>query len=64
MVAVPAVLEAGDETKFCATLLQPNQTLFMTVSLISEETKKTLFRNASSEEFHVCTRFKVNSRKT
>uniref|UniRef100_A0A7N8XPS2 Alpha-2-macroglobulin-like n=1 Tax=Mastacembelus armatus TaxID=205130 RepID=A0A7N8XPS2_9TELE len=40
MVAVPAVLEAGAETKFCASLLQPNETLVMTVSLTSEERRR------------------------
>ncbi|XP_056230564.1 alpha-2-macroglobulin-like [Seriola aureovittata] len=59
MVAVPAVLEAGAETKFCASLLQPNETLVMTVTLISQETNTTLLKQTSSEEFHTCTHFKA-----
>uniref|UniRef100_A0A7N8XFZ9 Alpha-2-macroglobulin-like n=1 Tax=Mastacembelus armatus TaxID=205130 RepID=A0A7N8XFZ9_9TELE len=59
MVAVPAVLEAGAETKFCASLLQPNETLVMTVSLTSEGNNSTLLKQTSSEEFHICARFKV-----
>ncbi|KAG7231900.1 hypothetical protein INR49_010121 [Caranx melampygus] len=34
MVAVPAVIEAGAETQFCASLLQPNETMVMTYSVI------------------------------
>uniref|UniRef100_A0A3B4XCH6 Alpha-2-macroglobulin-like n=1 Tax=Seriola lalandi dorsalis TaxID=1841481 RepID=A0A3B4XCH6_SERLL len=59
MVAVPAVLEAGAETKFCASLLQPNETLVMTVTLISQVKNTTLLKRTSSEEFHTCTHFKV-----
>ncbi|XP_041795894.1 alpha-2-macroglobulin-like [Chelmon rostratus] len=59
MVAVPAVLEAGAETKFCASLLQPNETVVMTVTLRSPETNTTLFQKTSSEEFHTCVQFKV-----
>ncbi|KAF3847191.1 hypothetical protein F7725_020219 [Dissostichus mawsoni] len=58
MVAIPAVLEAGAETKFCASLLQPNETLVMTVTLMSEETNTTLIQQTSSEDFHICTQFK------
>lgn len=61
MVAVPAVLEAGAETKFCASLLQPNETVVMTVTLRSPETNTTLFQKTSSEEFHTCVQFKVSS---
>uniref|UniRef100_A0A3Q3L225 Alpha-2-macroglobulin-like n=1 Tax=Mastacembelus armatus TaxID=205130 RepID=A0A3Q3L225_9TELE len=64
MVAVPAVLEAGAETKFCASLLQPNETLVMTVSLTSEERRRrrrgsTLLKQRASVEFHICAQFKV-----
>uniref|UniRef100_A0A3Q3LJ00 Alpha-macroglobulin receptor-binding domain-containing protein n=1 Tax=Mastacembelus armatus TaxID=205130 RepID=A0A3Q3LJ00_9TELE len=59
MVAVPAVLEAGAETKFCASLLQPNETLVVTVSLTSEGNNSTLLKQTSSEEFHICAQFKV-----
>lgn len=64
MVAIPAVLEAGAEAKFCASLLQPNETLTMTVTLISAEERTTLHTQTSSEEFHTCTQFKVSSSNT
>ncbi|KAG7231897.1 hypothetical protein INR49_010118 [Caranx melampygus] len=57
MVAVPAVIEAGAETQFCASLLQPNETVVMTVTLISIEKSTTLLTQTSSEEFHACTQF-------
>ncbi|XP_040901702.1 alpha-2-macroglobulin-like [Toxotes jaculatrix] len=59
MVAIPAVLEAGAETKFCASLMQPNENLLMTVTLISQEGNTTLFQKASSEAFHTCVAFQV-----
>ncbi|XP_063762429.1 alpha-2-macroglobulin-like [Eleginops maclovinus] len=61
MVAIPAVLEAGVETKFCTSLLQPNETLVMTVTLMSEQTNTTLFQQTSSKDFHTCTQFKTPS---
>ncbi|XP_033969253.1 alpha-2-macroglobulin-like [Trematomus bernacchii] len=61
MVAIPAVLEAGAETKFCASLLQPNETLVMTVTLMSAQTNTTLIQQTSSEDFHICTQFKTPS---
>ncbi len=62
MVAIPAVLEAGAETKFCASLLQPNENLVMTVTLVSQEKNTTLLQKTSSKEFHTCTQFKVSPR--
>uniref|UniRef100_A0A7N8XR25 Alpha-2-macroglobulin-like n=1 Tax=Mastacembelus armatus TaxID=205130 RepID=A0A7N8XR25_9TELE len=59
MVAVPAVLEAGAEARFCASLLQPNETLVMTVSLVSGQKSITLLKKTSSRAFHDCTQFKV-----
>ena len=61
MVAIPAVLEAGAETKFCASLRKPNETLDMTITLISAEMNTTLLRKSSSQEFHDCVDFKVSS---
>lgn len=60
MVAIPAILEAGAETKFCASLLQPNETLVMTVTLMSQEENTILLQKTSSEEFHTCVPFKVS----
>ncbi|KAG7222464.1 hypothetical protein INR49_016233, partial [Caranx melampygus] len=59
MVAIPAVIEAGAETKFCASLLQPNETMVMTVTLMSEEKNTTLLKQTASEEFHTCTHFQA-----
>ena len=61
MVAIPAVLEAGAKTKFCASLLQPNETLVMTVTLVSQEKNTTLLQKTSSTEFHDCIQFEVSS---
>uniref|UniRef100_A0A8P4G7W3 Alpha-2-macroglobulin n=1 Tax=Dicentrarchus labrax TaxID=13489 RepID=A0A8P4G7W3_DICLA len=59
MVAIPAVLEAGAKTKFCASLLQPNETLVMTVTLMSQEKNTTLLQKTSSEAFHSCEQFQA-----
>ncbi|XP_039986149.1 alpha-2-macroglobulin-like isoform X2 [Xiphias gladius] len=59
MVAVPAIIEAGVETKFCASLLHPNETLAFTITLMSQEKNTTLLKQTSSEEFHTCTTFKA-----
>uniref|UniRef100_A0A096LYA9 Alpha-2-macroglobulin bait region domain-containing protein n=1 Tax=Poecilia formosa TaxID=48698 RepID=A0A096LYA9_POEFO len=59
MVTIPAVLEAGAQTKFCASLLEPNGTLTMTVTLKSGEKNTTLYEKTSSEEFHECIQFQV-----
>ncbi|XP_027136076.1 alpha-2-macroglobulin-like [Larimichthys crocea] len=59
MVAIPAILEAGAETKFCASLLQPKETLVMTVTLMSQDENTTLLQKTSNEEFHTCVPFKV-----
>ncbi|KAK2846828.1 hypothetical protein Q5P01_009827 [Channa striata] len=61
MVTIPAVLEAGAETQFCTSLLQPNETLVMTVSLSSKKEDKTLLKKKSNGNFHICTTFKVPS---
>ncbi|XP_039465737.1 alpha-2-macroglobulin-like isoform X1 [Oreochromis aureus] len=59
LVAIPAVIEAGAETKFCASLLQPGETVVMTVTLMSREENTTLLTHTSNEEFHTCTQFKA-----
>ena len=61
MVAIPAVLEAGAETKFCVNLLQPFETLVMTVTLVSQEKNTTLLKETYNTEFHTCIDFKVSS---
>uniref|UniRef100_A0AAZ1XGP0 Alpha-2-macroglobulin domain-containing protein n=1 Tax=Oreochromis aureus TaxID=47969 RepID=A0AAZ1XGP0_OREAU len=59
LVAIPAVIEAGAEAKFCATLRQPSGTLVMTVTLMSREKNTTLFTHTSNEEFQTCVQFKA-----
>uniref|UniRef100_A0A3Q0S085 Alpha-2-macroglobulin bait region domain-containing protein n=1 Tax=Amphilophus citrinellus TaxID=61819 RepID=A0A3Q0S085_AMPCI len=59
LVAIPAVIEAGAETRFCASLLQPSETLVMTVTLRSTEENTTLLTHTSNEEFHTCTEFQA-----
>uniref|UniRef100_A0A8C2YY12 Alpha-2-macroglobulin-like n=1 Tax=Cyclopterus lumpus TaxID=8103 RepID=A0A8C2YY12_CYCLU len=59
MVAIPATLESGAVTKLCASLLQPNETLVMTITLKSSEENTTLFTQASNKDFHSCTQFMV-----
>ncbi|XP_034557112.1 alpha-2-macroglobulin-like isoform X3 [Notolabrus celidotus] len=59
MVAIPAVLEAGAETLFCASLLEHNETLAMTVTLMSQKENMTLMEDESSQDFHTCFNFTV-----
>ncbi|XP_076591398.1 alpha-2-macroglobulin-like [Chaetodon auriga] len=59
MVAIPAVLEAGADAKCCASLLQPNETVVMTITFMSPEKNTTLLQKTSSEEFHTCVQFKA-----
>ncbi|XP_030601194.1 alpha-2-macroglobulin-like [Archocentrus centrarchus] len=59
LVAIPVVIEAGAETRFCASLLQPSETLVMTVTLRSTEENTTLLTHTSNEEFHTCTEFQA-----
>ncbi|XP_074525481.1 alpha-1-macroglobulin-like [Halichoeres trimaculatus] len=57
MVAIPAVIEAGAETSLCASLMKPNETLVMTVTLRSQDQNITLMEERSSLEFHTCVKF-------
>ncbi|KAM9359111.1 alpha-2-macroglobulin-like [Symphorus nematophorus] len=59
MVTIPAVLESGAESKFCANLMQPNETLSMTVILISESDNVTLLEKTSDTGYHECVLFQV-----
>ncbi|KAF7641941.1 hypothetical protein LDENG_00267950, partial [Lucifuga dentata] len=57
MVAIPAVLEAGADTKFCASLMDPNETMVLTVTLT--ETNTTLLEKTANADFHECFPLKV-----
>ncbi|XP_042152490.1 ovostatin homolog 2 [Oncorhynchus tshawytscha] len=59
MVAILAVIQAGSEAKLCASLLQPNETLVMTISLIVDEQSKILLQESSDQEFHRCFQFQA-----
>ncbi|XP_029963549.1 alpha-1-macroglobulin-like [Salarias fasciatus] len=59
LVPIPAVLEAGAETTFCASVMEPNETLTITVTLVSAEENITLLTHTSDKDFHVCRQFQV-----
>ncbi|XP_038129371.1 alpha-2-macroglobulin-like [Cyprinodon tularosa] len=59
MVTIPAILEAGTETKFCASLIDPSETLTMTVSMRSDQNHSVLYERTSREEFLECIQFQV-----
>nr|XP_046169671.1 alpha-2-macroglobulin [Oncorhynchus gorbuscha] len=59
MVTIPAVIQAGSEAKLCASLLQPNETLVMTISLIVDEQSKILLQESSDQEFRRCFQFQA-----
>uniref|UniRef100_A0A3Q3QX32 Uncharacterized protein n=1 Tax=Monopterus albus TaxID=43700 RepID=A0A3Q3QX32_MONAL len=56
MVAIPAVLEAGATAKLCADLMQPNEALTMTTSLVYKK-RTTLFKWTSRKDLHTCAQF-------
>uniref|UniRef100_A0A667YXW9 Alpha-2-macroglobulin bait region domain-containing protein n=1 Tax=Myripristis murdjan TaxID=586833 RepID=A0A667YXW9_9TELE len=59
--SIPAVLEAGADTQFCASLLQPNETLLMTITLTSQAENRTLLTEKADTDLHTCVKFKVTS---
>ncbi|CAB1348479.1 unnamed protein product, partial [Coregonus sp. 'balchen'] len=59
MVTIPAVIQAGLEAKICARLLQPNETLVMTISRIAKGRNKILLQESSDQEFHLCFQFQA-----
>jgi len=59
-VSFPAVIEFGSDAKLCASLLKPNESLKMTVSLLDDQNKTTpLVQHTSLTEFHRSFSFKV-----
>lgn len=58
-MAIPSILEAEGVSGICASLLKPNETLTMTVSLRSKELTITLMQMVSRHEFHMCREFEV-----
>ncbi|KAG1966971.1 pregnancy zone protein [Pimephales promelas] len=60
MVTFPAVIESGCDAKLCASLLKPQESLTMTVSLLDDEHGMTqLVRQVSSKPFHRCFSFQA-----
>ncbi|KAF4116471.1 alpha-2-macroglobulin-like [Onychostoma macrolepis] len=60
LVTFPALIESGSDAKFCASLLRPNESLTMTMSLVDEKNRMTqLGQQSSSTEFHRCFSFQA-----
>ncbi|XP_067219842.1 alpha-2-macroglobulin-like protein 1 [Chanodichthys erythropterus] len=60
LVTFPAVIESGSNAKLCASLLKPNESLAMTVSLLDDQNRTTqLVQQRSSTEFHRCFTFQA-----
>ncbi|KAI5098853.1 alpha-2-macroglobulin-like isoform X1, partial [Silurus meridionalis] len=59
MVTFPAVIESGSEATFCVSLLQPNETLQMDISLIHKDQNRIFFQETVEKEFHQCSQFKA-----
>uniref|UniRef100_A0A3B3CPZ6 Alpha-2-macroglobulin domain-containing protein n=1 Tax=Oryzias melastigma TaxID=30732 RepID=A0A3B3CPZ6_ORYME len=59
LVTVPAVLQAGTKTQFCAILYEPGEFVVMTVHLKSEDSSQTLLKKGTSNSFMKCFSFHV-----
>ncbi|XP_048061395.1 LOW QUALITY PROTEIN: alpha-1-inhibitor 3-like [Megalobrama amblycephala] len=60
MVTFPAVIESGSDAKLCATLLNPQESLTVTVSLLDDKNGITkLVQQSSSMPLHRCFSFKA-----
>ncbi|ROL53126.1 Alpha-2-macroglobulin-like protein 1 [Anabarilius grahami] len=60
MVTFPAVIESGSDAKLCATLLKPQESLTLTVSLLDDKNRMTkLVQQSSSMPLHRCFSFKA-----
>ncbi|XP_043082079.1 alpha-2-macroglobulin-P-like [Puntigrus tetrazona] len=60
LVSFPAVIESGSDTKLCASLLKPNESLTMTVSLLDDKNMTTpLVQQSSRTAFHQCFDFQA-----
>ncbi|CAB1344316.1 unnamed protein product [Coregonus sp. 'balchen'] len=53
------LIQAGSEAKLCASLLQPNETLVMTISLMADGQNNILLHKSSDQEFHRCFQFQA-----
>ncbi|XP_030632007.1 alpha-2-macroglobulin-like [Chanos chanos] len=59
LVTYPAVIQPGTESKLCASLLQPKETVIMTVYLVNNDQNRTLIQERTQEEFHRCFNFQA-----
>uniref|UniRef100_A0A8C8DNB2 Uncharacterized protein n=1 Tax=Oryzias sinensis TaxID=183150 RepID=A0A8C8DNB2_9TELE len=59
LVTVPAVLQAGTKTQFCAVLQEPSEFVIMSVYLKSETGSKSLLRKGTRNSFIKCFSFHV-----
>ncbi|XP_065816801.1 alpha-2-macroglobulin-like protein 1 [Labrus bergylta] len=61
MVAIPAVVEAGAESRFSVSLMKPSGIMVMTITLRTKQATLTLLHKISSLEFHNVFKFQVPS---
>jgi len=59
MVTFPAVIGSGSEAKLCASLLKPNESLFMNIHVVHGNQSTLLLRVKAEKEFHRCFNVKV-----
>ncbi|XP_043115316.1 alpha-2-macroglobulin-like [Puntigrus tetrazona] len=59
MVTFPAVIQSGSEAKLCASLLNPNESLVMSIYLVHDDQSTLLLQEKVEEEFHRCFNFKA-----
>ncbi|TRY74304.1 hypothetical protein DNTS_002941, partial [Danionella cerebrum] len=60
MVTFPSVIQSGSESKLCASLLKPNESLTLTVSLFDDKgSTSQLVQQNSRSEFHRCFSFQA-----
>ncbi|TRY81375.1 hypothetical protein DNTS_021192, partial [Danionella cerebrum] len=60
LVTFPSVIESGSDSKLCASLLKPNESLTLTVSLLDDGgSTSQLVQKNSRTEFHLCFSFQA-----
>ncbi|XP_066566824.1 alpha-2-macroglobulin-like isoform X3 [Amia ocellicauda] len=59
IVTFPAVISGGSQAKLCGSLLHANETLHLSVSLISEQEKRTLLDTSTEAMFTGCVYFQA-----
>nr|XP_015193036.1 PREDICTED: alpha-2-macroglobulin-like [Lepisosteus oculatus] len=57
MVTFPEMIIEGIESKLCATLLHPNETLRLSVSLVSGQDRRLLLEETTAQGFYRCEHF-------